>query len=92
MLSLTEHFQTQLNDECCCHTHHWSTVQPYETVRAAGGLVHQANSALDFAVFDKFRDRARDCVQNIAHTVAWNRESSEPASSPNPISFDAERI
>ena len=52
MLSLTEHFQTQLNDECSCHTHHWSAVQSFETIRAAGGLVHQANSALDFEVFD----------------------------------------
>ena len=91
MLSLTEHVQTQLNDECSCHTHHWSTVQSLESVRAAGGLVRRANSALDFAVFDQVQRYGQKTVYRT-DTVAWNRESSEPASLPNPISFNAERI
>ena len=90
----TEHFQTRLNYECSCNIHHWYTVywvQSYETIRAADGLVHRANSALDLVVFEISSEIGPRTVYRT-YTTAWIRESSEPASSPNPILLNAERI
>ena len=53
--------------------------------------MHRASSALDFVVFEISSEIGQRTVYRT-DTVAWKRESSEPASSPNPISFNAERI